>query len=74
MISKQKPVVEFIKFTTPTDSLKSSTDAMSLMFHQDNELLELRETIDAMKVRNEEAQAVIHGALNNQENTKGSDL
>lgn len=47
---------------------------MSLMFHQDNELLELRETIDAMKVRNEEAQAVIHGALNNQENTKGSDL
>ncbi|XP_024914903.1 neuron navigator 1-like isoform X4 [Cynoglossus semilaevis] len=50
--------------TTRLQSLSMSHE------QKDNELLELRETIDAMKVRNEEAQAVIHGALNNQENTK----
>lgn len=33
--------------------------------------MELRETIEAMKAKNEEAQAVIHGALNNPENMKG---
>ncbi|KAM4738151.1 neuron navigator 1 isoform 2-T3 [Anableps anableps] len=37
---------------------------------KDSELIELRETIEALKTRNEEAQAVIHGALNNQDNTK----
>lgn len=33
--------------------------------------MELRETIDSLRVKNEEAQAVIHGALNNPENSKG---
>uniref|UniRef100_A0A087X9J0 Neuron navigator 1 n=1 Tax=Poecilia formosa TaxID=48698 RepID=A0A087X9J0_POEFO len=37
---------------------------------KDSELVELRETIEALKTRNEEAQAVIHGALNNQDNMK----
>lgn len=41
------------------------------MFVQDSELMDLRETIDALKTRNEEAQAVIHGALNNPDNSKG---
>lgn len=41
------------------------------MFVQDSELLELRETIDALKARNDEAQAVIQGALNNPDNSKG---
>lgn len=41
------------------------------MFVQDSELMELRETIDCLKTRNEEAQAVIHGALNNPDNSKG---
>lgn len=41
------------------------------VFTQDSELMELRETIEAMKAKNEEAQAVIHGALNNPENMKG---
>lgn len=40
-------------------------------FLQDSELMELRETIEALKTRNEEAQAVIHGALNNQDVIKG---
>uniref|UniRef100_A0A3P9DPL5 Neuron navigator 1 n=1 Tax=Maylandia zebra TaxID=106582 RepID=A0A3P9DPL5_9CICH len=40
--------------------------SLSLSHEQkDSELMELRETIDALKTRNEEAQAVIHGALNN---------
>lgn len=33
--------------------------------------MDLRETIDSLRAKNEEAQAVIHGALNNPENTKG---
>ncbi|KAM9751816.1 neuron navigator 1 isoform 4-T5 [Menidia menidia] len=37
---------------------------------KDSELMELRETIESLKTRNEEAQAVIHGALNNPDNTK----
>ncbi|XP_029994486.1 neuron navigator 1 isoform X2 [Sphaeramia orbicularis] len=37
---------------------------------KDTELLELRETIEALKSKNEEAQAVIHGALNNPDNLK----
>lgn len=37
---------------------------------KDSELVELRETIEALKTRNEEAQAVIHGALNSQDNVK----
>uniref|UniRef100_A0A3P8P366 Neuron navigator 1 n=1 Tax=Astatotilapia calliptera TaxID=8154 RepID=A0A3P8P366_ASTCA len=43
--------------------------SLSLSHEQkDSELMELRETIDALKTRNEEAQAVIHGALNNPDN------
>ncbi|XP_077947275.1 neuron navigator 1 isoform X5 [Gasterosteus aculeatus] len=37
---------------------------------KDTELLDLRETIEALKVRNDEAQAVIHGALNTPDNMK----
>uniref|UniRef100_A0A7N6F8Q7 Neuron navigator 1 n=1 Tax=Anabas testudineus TaxID=64144 RepID=A0A7N6F8Q7_ANATE len=37
---------------------------------KDSELIELRETIEALKARNEEAQAVIQGALNNPDNMK----
>ncbi|XP_056240193.1 neuron navigator 1-like isoform X4 [Seriola aureovittata] len=37
---------------------------------KDSELLELRETIESLKARNEEAQAVIHGALNTPDNMK----
>ncbi|XP_073326934.1 neuron navigator 1-like [Pagrus major] len=37
---------------------------------KDSELSDLRETIDALRTRNEEAQAVIHGALNNPDNMK----
>uniref|UniRef100_A0A8C5DNW4 Neuron navigator 1 n=1 Tax=Gouania willdenowi TaxID=441366 RepID=A0A8C5DNW4_GOUWI len=37
---------------------------------KDSELTDLRDTIDALKARNEEAQAVIHGALNNPDGTK----
>lgn len=33
--------------------------------------MDLRETIEALRTRNEEAQAVIHGALNNPDNMKG---
>lgn len=33
--------------------------------------MELRETIDSLRTKNEEAQAVIHGALNNPETSKG---
>lgn len=36
--------------------------------------MELRETIEALRAKNEEAQAVIHGALNNPENSKGLSL
>lgn len=49
----------------------SVAQTIYLMFVQDSELMELRETIDALKTRNEEAQAVIHGALNNPDNSKG---
>lgn len=41
------------------------------MFEQDTELSELRETIEVLKVKNEEAQADIQGALNNPDNMKG---
>ncbi|KAM8830446.1 LOW QUALITY PROTEIN: neuron navigator 1 [Synchiropus picturatus] len=37
---------------------------------KDTELMELRETIDALKAKNEEAQAVIHGALHNPDHMK----
>ncbi|XP_047186929.1 neuron navigator 1-like isoform X7 [Scophthalmus maximus] len=37
---------------------------------QDSELMDLRETIESLKTRNEEAQAVIQGALNNPDNMK----
>lgn len=36
--------------------------------------MELRETIEALRARNEEAQAVIQGALNNPDNTKGLEI
>uniref|UniRef100_A0A669BRK6 Neuron navigator 1 n=1 Tax=Oreochromis niloticus TaxID=8128 RepID=A0A669BRK6_ORENI len=43
--------------------------SLSLSHEQkDSELVELRETIDALKARNDEAQAVIQGALNNPDN------
>lgn len=41
------------------------------MLVQDSELTELRETIEALQAKNEEAQAVIHVALNNPDNLKG---
>ncbi|XP_063319143.1 neuron navigator 1-like isoform X2 [Pelmatolapia mariae] len=45
--------------------------SLSLSHEQkDSELMGLRETIDALKARNEEAQAVIQGALNNPDNSK----
>nr|XP_033484535.1 neuron navigator 1-like isoform X5 [Epinephelus lanceolatus]XP_033484536.1 neuron navigator 1-like isoform X5 [Epinephelus lanceolatus] len=37
---------------------------------KDSELVELRETIEALKLKNEEAQAVIQGALNTPDNMK----
>ncbi|XP_063740202.1 neuron navigator 1-like isoform X2 [Eleginops maclovinus] len=37
---------------------------------KDSELSDLRETIEVLKVRNDEAQAVIHGALNAPDNMK----
>lgn len=33
--------------------------------------MDLRDTIEALRARNEEAQAVIHGALHNPDNMKG---
>ncbi|XP_061909842.1 neuron navigator 1 isoform X4 [Entelurus aequoreus] len=50
-----------------------TTRLQSLSFsheQKDTELIELRETIESLKFRNEEAQAVIHGALNNQDHMK----
>lgn len=44
------------------------------IFVQDTELMDLRETIDTLRTRNEEAQAVIHGALNNPDNMKGLEM
>lgn len=45
--------------------------SLSLSHEQkDSELMELRETIEALKTKNEEAQAVIQGALNNPDNMK----
>ncbi|XP_037129681.1 neuron navigator 1-like isoform X3 [Syngnathus acus] len=37
---------------------------------KDSELMELRETIESLKVKNDEAQAVIHVALNHEDNDK----
>ncbi|XP_027144301.1 neuron navigator 1 isoform X4 [Larimichthys crocea] len=37
---------------------------------KDTELMDLRETIEALRAKNEEAHAVIHGALNNPDNMK----
>lgn len=37
-------------------------------------MTELRETIEALRTRNEEAQAVIQGALNNPDNMKGLEI
>ncbi|XP_074538161.1 neuron navigator 1 isoform X3 [Halichoeres trimaculatus] len=50
-----------------------TTRLQSLSFsheQKDSELSELRETIEALKTKNEEAQAVIQGALNNPDNPK----
>lgn len=44
------------------------------MFMQDTELSDLRETIEALKAKNDEAQAVIHGALNTPDNMKGLEI
>ncbi|XP_029291369.1 neuron navigator 1 isoform X3 [Cottoperca gobio] len=41
---------------------------------KDTELGELRDTIEALKVRNDEAQAVIHGALNAPDNMRGLEM
>ncbi|XP_029689963.1 neuron navigator 1 isoform X3 [Takifugu rubripes] len=50
--------------TTRLQSLSVSQE------QKDTELVELRETIEALRTRNEEAQAVIHGALNTPETMK----
>uniref|UniRef100_A0A3B3DKW5 Neuron navigator 1 n=1 Tax=Oryzias melastigma TaxID=30732 RepID=A0A3B3DKW5_ORYME len=51
--------------------MTSRLQSLSMSHEQkDSELMELRETIEALKAKNEEAQAVIHGALNNPENPK----
>ncbi|XP_070694905.1 neuron navigator 1 [Pempheris klunzingeri] len=51
--------------------MTSRLQSLSVSHEQkDSELVELRETIEALRSRNEEAQAVIHGALNNQDNMK----
>ncbi|XP_041860406.1 neuron navigator 1-like isoform X2 [Melanotaenia boesemani] len=51
--------------------MTSRLQSLSISHEQkDSELVELRDTIDALKARNEEAQAVIHGALNNPDNMK----
>uniref|UniRef100_A0AAQ5YYC3 Neuron navigator 1 n=1 Tax=Amphiprion ocellaris TaxID=80972 RepID=A0AAQ5YYC3_AMPOC len=54
--------------------LESSQEKVSNLTTQltanDSELGELRETIEVLKARNEEAQAVIHGALNAPDNMK----
>ncbi|XP_061668930.1 neuron navigator 1-like isoform X2 [Syngnathoides biaculeatus] len=45
--------------------------SLSLSHEQkDTELMELRETIEALKAKNDEAQAVIHGALNHPDSEK----
>ncbi|XP_057717558.1 neuron navigator 1-like isoform X2 [Corythoichthys intestinalis] len=45
--------------------------SLSLSHEQkDTELQELRDTIEALKAKNDEAQAVIHGALNHPDNDK----
>lgn len=36
--------------------------------------MDLRETIEALRLRNEEAQAVIQGALSNPDNMKGLEI
>ncbi|RVE70616.1 hypothetical protein OJAV_G00066000 [Oryzias javanicus] len=51
--------------------MTSRLQSLSMSHEQkDSELVELRETIEALKAKNEEAQAVIHGALNNPEHPK----
>ncbi|KAK2851441.1 hypothetical protein Q5P01_007717 [Channa striata] len=51
--------------------MTSRLQSLSVSHEQkDSELMELRETIDALRAKNEEAQAVIHGALNNPDNMK----
>lgn len=51
--------------------MTSRLQSLSLSHEQkDSELIELRETIEALKTRNEEAQTVIQGALNNSDNLK----
>uniref|UniRef100_A0A7N9AZP2 Neuron navigator 1 n=1 Tax=Mastacembelus armatus TaxID=205130 RepID=A0A7N9AZP2_9TELE len=51
--------------------MTSRLQSLSFSHEQkDSELMELRETIEALKTRNEEAQAVIQGALNNPDNMK----
>ncbi|XP_069544024.1 neuron navigator 1 [Brachyistius frenatus] len=50
-----------------------TTRLQSLSFsheQKDSELMDLRETIESLKTRNEEAQAEIQGALNNPDNMK----
>ncbi|XP_077580628.1 neuron navigator 1 [Stigmatopora nigra] len=51
--------------------MSTRLQSLSLSHEQkDTELLELRETIEALKSKNEEAQAVIHVALNHPDNDK----
>ncbi|KAM3872366.1 neuron navigator 1-like [Diretmus argenteus] len=40
---------------------------------KDTELMDLKETIESLQSKNEEAQAVIHGALHNPDNLKGQE-
>ncbi|XP_068453328.1 neuron navigator 1 isoform X1 [Clinocottus analis] len=54
--------------TTRLQSLSITQD------QKDTELLDLKETIEALKDRNDEAQAVIQGALNTQNNMKGLEM
>uniref|UniRef100_A0A3Q0R001 Neuron navigator 1 n=1 Tax=Amphilophus citrinellus TaxID=61819 RepID=A0A3Q0R001_AMPCI len=51
--------------------MTSRLQSLSLSHEQkDSELIELRETIEALKAKNDEAQTVIQGALNNSDNLK----
>ncbi|XP_055079101.1 neuron navigator 1 isoform X1 [Periophthalmus magnuspinnatus] len=51
--------------------MTSRLQSLSLSHEQkDTELMELRETIESLKAKNDEAQAVIQGALNNPDNMK----
>ncbi|XP_061760513.1 neuron navigator 1-like isoform X2 [Nerophis ophidion] len=58
-------------FEQSLNMMTTRLQSLSLSHEQkDTELIELRETIESLKFRNEEAQAVIHGALNNQDHMK----